>query len=193
MKKNTKIFILISVIIVLILIIANWKKFFQKVVKPISAIIQTPIKNNYFMDLHPAHADQFEKFTQRVEDETDYTLIYTSGYRSFAEQEKLYNQNNQNAKPGYSMHNYGMAIDINATNGTNYLSKSDTKVDWESSGIPAIAKDMGFTWGGDFKTYHDPVHIGLDGKYNTSTLRALAFNQFGSDPNNIFGNQINLA
>ena len=42
------------------------------------------------------------------------------------------------------------------------LKKASSKAEWEKSGIIRVAKDMGFKWGGDFSSYHDPVHFYLD-------------------------------
>ena len=82
--------------------------------------------------------------------------------------------------------------DINAVSGTSYLRKSSSIAAWEKSGIPNIARDMGFTWGGDFVDQYDPVHIGLDRTYDVDALRVLAIAEYGTDWNNIQGNQIQL-
>jgi len=39
--------------------------------------------------------------------------------------------------------------------------KGHSKSSWESTGAPDVARGMGFRWGGDFKSYHDPVHFEL--------------------------------
>jgi len=51
---------------------------------------------------------------------------------------------------------------------------------------------MGFRWGGDFANYHDPVHFGLGHIYDTKKLLAQAEQRFGTDPNNIRGNEVSL-
>lgn len=162
--------------------------------KRIFGIILKPEQEKYIAQLNKQVRFKFEKFIERVEKETDYNVIITSGYRTFAEQQKQYEADPENnPKPGRSMHNYGLALDINAVSGTSYLRKSSSIAAWEKSGIPKIAREMGFTWGGDFKTYHDPVHFGFDRTYNVDNLYAQAISQFGDNWENIHGNQVKLS
>ena len=101
--------------------------------------------------------------------------------------------NSKNGKPGYSTHNYGLAIDMNAQKGATWLRKESPKQDWINSGIPAIAKKHNLIWGGEaFTNYYDPIHFHLAG-YNTTQLLANATKQFGSNAQKIIGNQVNLA
>jgi len=60
-----------------------------------------------------------------------------------------------NAVGGLSWHNWGLAVDFFVHNG-------DGKPQWKKSLYPEaglIAKDLGFTWGGDFKKMPDFGHI----------------------------------
>lgn len=71
----------------------------------------------------------------------------TQGYRSFAEQTKLYNQVPKvtNAKAGESFHNYGLAFDI------VLLDKNGKRTyngDWEA--VAHIAESIGLEWGGSW-------------------------------------------
>lgn len=64
----------------------------------------------------------FEKITRALQalQANNHRLVATSGYRSFAEQQALYDQGRNgnpgrivtNAKPGFSGHNWGIAIDF---------------------------------------------------------------------------------
>ena len=101
----------------------------------------------------------FETFIKRVHKETAYTVYITSGYRSTEHQKRLYKQNNKNAKPGRSPHEYKRAIDINLLSMKGHIRKRDSKEMWMKTGVPQIAADMGLRWGGNFKYYHDPVHF----------------------------------
>ena len=101
----------------------------------------------------------FETFIQRVHKETPYTVYITSGYRSTEHQNRLYRQNNKNAKPGSSPHEFKRAIDINLLSMKGHIRKRDTKETWMKTGVPQIAAEMGLRWGGNFKYYHDPVHF----------------------------------
>lgn len=62
------------------------------------------------------------------------TLLFCSGYRSYEEQEKIYNKNVEiygkdainkiSAKPGYSEHQTGLAIDVSSNNSEHRLNTS---------------------------------------------------------------------
>ena len=119
--------------------------------------------------LHPQYRDKVKEFFSRVEKELGLQMYATSGLRTFAEQAKLHKENPQNAKAGFSDHNYGFAVDVNVIDpktGKIILKKANSSADWEKSGVVKIAKDMGFKWGGGgaFGGYHDPIHFYIDPK-----------------------------
>lgn len=83
----------------------------------------------------------------------------TSGYRSAEEQQALYDRGRTkpgivvtNAKPGESLHNYGVAVDFvfikEGFKASNEL--------WETLG--AILERHGFEWGGRWKSFPDRPH-----------------------------------
>lgn len=90
------------------------------------------------------------------------------GLRTFAKQQELYNQGRYgnpppivtNALPGHSNHNYGLAIDFVLS-----MSGYDMKADYDKDGLAdwmevvAIAKTLGFEWGGDWKSFVDNPHF----------------------------------
>ena len=80
---------------------------------------------NLVNKLHPKYRGRVAEFFSKIEDELGYTAYATSGYRSFNEQESLHNQNSNNAKAGFSSHNFGFAVDVNIKdkNGKIFLSK----------------------------------------------------------------------
>lgn len=99
----------------------------------------------------------------------------TQGYRSKTEQDALYAQGRTkpgkivtNAKGGYSMHNWGAAIDICRNDGRNPYEDSDgffTKVG-------KIGQSIGLEWGGSWKSIVDKPHFQLpDWGSGTATLR----------------------
>lgn len=101
----------------------------------------------------------------------------SSGYRSNAEQQRLYNQGRTtpgnivtNAKPGQSMHNFGLAVDYFLTNkdGTKALWTVDAK--WRR--VAAIAKSLGFEWGGDWRGFVDYPHLQMTGGLTLAQLQA---------------------
>ncbi|MGP4077062.1 peptidoglycan-binding protein [Halobacillus sp. K22] len=100
----------------------------------------------------------------------------SSGFRSMEEQARLYGQGRPNyvwqgkkygkpgkivtkAQPGQSNHNKGWAIDyfIVSEDGRKALWKVDER--WRRAA--AIAKGLGFSWGGDWKSFPDYPHLEL--------------------------------
>jgi hypothetical protein len=149
-------------------------------------------QESYIKDLNKKVRSKFRLLINRIQKETGYKMIITSGYRDFEHQQRLKNQNSKNAKAGHSEHNYGIALDMIGIKGSHRLSKASSKEEWESTGIPQIAKSMGFRWGGDFKNYHDPVHFGLGNIYKTADLLQKAHYKYGTSSKNIKGNEIIL-
>ncbi|MGM5472130.1 peptidoglycan-binding protein [Bacillus pumilus] len=101
----------------------------------------------------------------------------TSGYRSFAEQNKLYAQGRTapgkivtNAKGGQSNHNYGLAIDyvLLSADGKKALWTVNEK--WRR--VAQIGKSLGFSWGGDWKSFKDYPHLEMMGSLTLTQLQA---------------------
>lgn len=124
--------------------------------------------------LHPKLRGIASKFINEVEKKLGIKLRITDGYRTFAEQNKLYNQGRTtagkivtNAKGGQSYHNYGLAFDCYLTeNGSVTFKKA------VNSEIAKIGKDLGLEWGGDWKSLKDMPHFQLT-KGSVSDLLAL--------------------
>jgi len=119
----------------------------------------------------------------------NYKIMITQGLRTKAQQNELYAQgrtqaqlnavglSNVKAKPsmdkvtnargGYSMHNYGLAIDFalrsvdgkDVTWAMNKDFDGDGKADWME--VVEEAKKLGFEWGGDWKSFKDYPHFQL--------------------------------
>lgn len=125
--------------------------------------------------LHPSVRGKFAKFLTEFERKTGLVYKATSGTRTFEHQAQLYNQDHRNARPGYSNHNYGFAIDGNVYDktGKRLLRKASSKQAWLDSGIVDIAKKHGLKWGGYFKNYHDPIHFYHDTGKSSSEHLAL--------------------
>jgi len=126
--------------------------------------------------LHPRFQNLARAFVNRAKSKLGLNVFLTSGYRSFEKQQQLYNENHQNAKPGYSSHNYGFAIDVNVKdkNGNIILRKNTSDDKWQKSGILDLAKELGLKWGGGgtFGSYNDRVHFFItpNGKSTTDLL-----------------------
>ena len=117
--------------------------------------------NRYFLEKMGDNRQEFEDLFRDIERGTPYYVLVTSGYRSHEEQARLKKQNPKNAAPGRSPHQHQRAMDINLISVKGLIRKADSKERWNSTGVPQIAKKKGFRWGGDFKSYHDPVHFEL--------------------------------
>lgn len=98
-------------------------------------------------------------------------VIITQGFRSFEQQDSLYEQGRTkpgdiitNAQGGQSYHNYGLAIDyaLRSTNGDiiwdiHYDGNNNGRSDWFE--VADIAKELGFDWGGDWSNFKDYPHL----------------------------------
>jgi peptidoglycan L-alanyl-D-glutamate endopeptidase CwlK len=85
-------------------------------------------------------------------------ILVVSGLRTAAQQNALYAQGRAtgghivtNARAGYSMHNYGLAVDV-----VPYLTGSSGQVNWTYSTpqfqrLVGAMKAQGLEWGGDWK------------------------------------------
>lgn len=108
----------------------------------------------------------------------------TSGLRTYAEQTKLYNQGRTtpgnivtNAKAGQSIHNFGLAIDF------VLVSEDGNKAYWDITRnmngnqvadwleVATIGKQLGFAWGGDWKSFKDYPHLDMQKGYSLASLR----------------------
>lgn len=104
------------------------------------------------------------------------TLKVIQGTRSYAEQDALYAQGRTkkgskvtNARGGYSLHNFGIAMDIGLFKGSEYLG-ADTQYDalGKAVGAPELCE-----WGGTWK-FHDAPHYQLKRWGSTSAaIRAI--------------------
>lgn len=167
MRSNKKTLLVLASIIIATIIVGNIllknyedsKDWFDKNTKWYKDEHTRGIVNK----LHPNFRNKIAQFFTKIERDLGLSAYATSGYRTFAEQEQLYKQNPSNAKPGYSSHNFGFAIDINVKDkdGKIFLLKNSSDKKWNDSKVVDLAKDLGLLWGGGgaFGSYHDPVHF----------------------------------
>ncbi len=124
-------------------------------------------------DLHPTVESNAEALKQKAA-EKGILIRFTDGFRSFEEQNELYDQGRTvpgniitYAKGGESYHNYGLAVDFAVETGNGevtwnleYDGNGNSKPDWFEIG--EMAKDFGFTWGGDWENFKDYPHLQMD-------------------------------
>jgi len=97
----------------------------------------------------------------------DQAYIYGQGRSSYIYNGKQYGRMKDgngkqfpiisNAKPGTSIHNYGLAIDYFLVTEDGNNSIWTVNSDWKR--VAAIAKSMGFEWGGDWSSFRDYPHL----------------------------------
>ncbi|QLG37611.1 M15 family metallopeptidase [Paenibacillus sp. FSL W7-1088] len=123
--------------------------------------------------LHPLVAES-EKLLVRKAARRGIEVVITHDFRSMEEQDALYNQGRSiagnivtNAKGGESYHNYGLAIDfaLRTPEGDVVwdMERDDNgngKADWLE--VVELAKELGFTWGGDWANFPDYPHLQMD-------------------------------
>lgn len=136
--------------------------------------------------VHPSIKEYTVELLRRCYAEGIYVQI-SSGFRSNEEQAWIYGKGRptyvwngkkygtvgsivSNAKPGTSVHNYGLAIDyfLVTDDGLNSLWTVNEK--WRRVG--AIAKSMGFEWGGDWTSFRDYPHLQFTKGLTISQLSA---------------------
>lgn len=117
----------------------------------------------HLMNLMCTVRGRFKALLKAIQD-AGYETIITSSYRSDAHQRKLF-QKYKAQKSGRaaknSKHPLRIAIDINLKKGDKYWRKTTTRDKWVATGVPLLAKGLGFRWGGDFSGNYDPVHFDL--------------------------------
>ncbi|EUJ51783.1 M15 family metallopeptidase [Paenilisteria rocourtiae] len=112
-------------------------------------------------------ADRTRYVIQKAHAEGIYICVVNPCFRSKAEQDALYAQGRTkpgqivtNAKGGQSNHNFGVAVDLclYTNDGKNVVWETNTKR-WLR--VVAIAKSVGFKWGGDWTSFKDYPHFEL--------------------------------
>ena len=110
------------------------------------------------------------QFINQAFDELGIKLRVTSALRTIAEQNELFKGGKVTKVPGgRSYHNYGLAIDVVEIKDGKAL-YSNPK--WKA--IAAIGKQLGFEWGGDWKSFVDKPHFQMT--FGLSTLELMQKN-----------------
>lgn len=104
------------------------------------------------------------------------TIGFDGGYRSHAEQTKLFAKGRTapgkvvtNAKAGQSLHNYGLAVDIYVVEGQKIVSHTHPK----AKRLVQLMKAQKLEWGGDWVNFQDYPHFQLTGGIKLATFQQL--------------------
>ena len=179
-------------VLIVLALIAVLSQFKRKPKKRKSMSQLANINNATILSqLNPMVKRAFMDFIEDIK-KMGYWVFLTSGYRDFEHQASLKKQDNRNAAPGFSSHNYGTALDLCLVkNGVTY-NKNTAPAEWIKTGVPQLAKNKyGMRWGGEFPGYPDTVHFDFNNKYDTKKLYAAAVSKFG-DIMKAKGNEITL-
>lgn len=99
-------------------------------------------------------------------------VVITDDFRNAEDQDKLYAKGRTepgnivtHARGGESYHNYGLAIDFAISSrdsgkliwDMDYDGNGNSRSDWKE--VVAIAKNLGFEWGGDWEKFRDYPHL----------------------------------
>ena len=123
--------------------------------------------------LHPIVAEKVGILLEKTA-EREIIILITDDYHSFEEQDKLYDKGRRtpgnvvtHSEGGESYHNYGLAVDfaLQLENGdviwnTEYDGNGNGQSDWFE--VAEIAKELGFQWGGDWRSFIDYPHLQMD-------------------------------
>lgn len=136
------------------------------------------------LGLHPVIRQVAECLIERCYDR-DVWIIVTQGLRTYAEQDALYAQGRTKpglvvtkARGGYSIHNFGYAVDFALLLRDGRTVFWDTLRDDDQDSLPdwgevvEEAKRIGFEWGGDWKTFTDLPHLQMVFGLSTADFRA---------------------
>lgn len=144
-------------------------------------------------DVNPQLANRIRLMAAELRAE-GINIMVTSGYRSFAEQNALYEQGRTrpgsivtNARGGQSLHNYGLAVDVVPLDANGQPNWNVSNSVWQRIG--AAGKRQGLEWGGDWTSFVDRPHFQMTAGRSTSSLLA-QYNRNGGDLREIW-NDIN--
>ncbi|MEQ8628109.1 M15 family metallopeptidase [Ekhidna sp.] len=168
MKLTKKQYWIVGGVVVAVLFFA-----FRKRIRLYMGVVWDPWTEKRLWTLHPAIRKDARAFINEAE-RLGIKLRITSAMRSDDEQAELYAKGRTAsgsivtyARPGQSLHNYGLAIDVVEIKEGKGLWVNSR---WETIG--QIGKRFGFKWGGDWNNPDRPHFYKNFGK-NTAQLMAL--------------------
>lgn len=175
-KKRSKGLRLVILVAILVTLGANSNSLLRWF--PIGPVHKAPP----ITQLNPTLAANSEKLIA-LSEKVGISILITDDFRSSQEQDALYRQGRSdegaivtNAKGGESYHNYGLAVDfaLRTSKGKviwdmEFDGNQNGKSDWME--VVAIAKQLGFSWGGDWESFPDYPHLQMDFSYSIQELQ----------------------
>lgn len=136
----------------------------------------------YLATLLPEVQPKFRAFVEEAQAlaaSRGYEYKVICGTRTYEEQAALYRKGRDlpgpkvtNSPPGYSFHNFGLAIDMGVFASGKYLDEdAPAKADAFHKNASVIAQKHGLRWGGNFKSIVDTPHFEFDTKVTLAELR----------------------
>ena len=134
--------------------------------------------------MHPKVQEIFRNWiaeSQMLAKAHGYEYKAISGNRTWDEQAKIYAQGRTspgkivtNAKPGYSNHNYGIAVDMGVFKDGKYLDElKPAEAEAFHNKAAIIAEKYNIEWGGNWKSFKDYPHFEYKTGKTLSQLRQL--------------------
>ncbi|WP_409294635.1 M15 family metallopeptidase [Peribacillus sp. SCS-26] len=162
--KNTLIWLL------LLLALAVWLASYLGMGRPELSTAPALDESDLPTKLHPAVKEKKDKLISLAA-KRNIEMVVTDDFRSVEEQNELYEKGRSapgnivtHVKGGESFHNFGLAFDYAIKNKAgqviwdiNYDGNGNDKSDWFE--VAALAKQMGFRWGGDWERFKDYPHL----------------------------------
>ncbi len=95
----------------------------------------------------------------RLAAENGITIRITSGTRTYAEQDALFNKHDgtTKARGGQSNHNFGLALDVTIFKDGQPVYESP-----KYQTLGKLGKSLGLSWGGDWESFQDEPHFQLE-------------------------------
>lgn len=174
----------LTFVVLLLLLAGSWKALshFGFVPEALEVLEVTDQEKGRIIALHPEIRQKSEQLVSRASNR-GIEVVITSGFRSSAEQDRLYRQGREdpgnivtNARGGQSYHNFGLAIDFALRNASGNI-VWDMEMDRSGSGrsdwleVVDLAKEMGFDWGGDWSSFRDYPHLQMTFGYSLRQLQ----------------------
>jgi|SRR5205807_4220720 len=129
------------------------------------------LSESRLIGVHPILAERIRQLAQMLETE-NISVIVTQGLRSWAEQNRLYQQGRTapglivtHALPGHSWHNLGLAVDL-APLDHDIPNWDINHPVWKR--IVKVGESLGLTSGSEFRSFPDWPHFQLTGRFPAS-------------------------